>query len=86
MLACFLFWPACHPLLADGKGKVFTEKECALHDGAEIIWDLRKYQWVCCIPQDEDLEECIPIVDKKPLPKSSIKPLVRGGMKTIIKE
>ena len=46
---------------AYSQSKSLTERECALTEGAEVIWDLRVYRWVCCIPKGEDLEDCIPI-------------------------
>jgi hypothetical protein len=55
-----------------------------LKEGAEILWDLRRYRWVCCIPEGADLEICILITDKKPLPPSSIKPLPPGESETSI--
>ena len=61
-----------------------TERECALTEGAEIIWDLRVYRWVCCIPAGEGLEECIPISDKEKLPKNSLTPLPKKGSKIIV--
>lgn len=76
----------CRPLLLSfGQEKGMTEQECTTREGAEILWDLSKYRWVCCIPRGEDLEDCIVIIDKKPLPKTSIKPLPPAGSKIIIK-
>jgi len=74
----------CSPPPAYSQSKSVTERECALTQGAEIIWDLRIYRWVCCVPAGEDLEECIPISDMSPLPKTSLKPLPPKGSKTII--
>jgi hypothetical protein len=75
----------CVPLvLAFGQKKGITEQECTTYEGAAILWDLRIYRWVCCIPKGEDLEDCIVIIDKKPLPKTSIKPLPPPGSRTII--
>jgi hypothetical protein len=54
-------------------------------EGAEVIWDLRVYRWVCCIPKGEYLEDCVPISDKAPLPKTSMKPLPEKGSGAIIK-
>ncbi|MBW2410080.1 MAG: hypothetical protein JRF72_09810 [Deltaproteobacteria bacterium] len=68
-----------------GQKKSVTEGECALRKGAEIIWDLRIYQWICCIPKGEYLEDCVPISDKAPLPKTSTKPLPVKGSGGIIK-
>ena len=59
---------------AFGQNKSMTERECALKEGAEIIWDLRSYHWICCIAKGEYLEACVPISDKGPLPKTSTKP------------
>jgi hypothetical protein len=64
--------------------KGVTERDCALANDAEIIWDLSELRWVCCVPADEDLETCIPITDMKPLPKTSLKPLPPKGSKTIV--
>ena len=52
-----------------------TEAECARLPDAEIIWDLSKYRWLCCIPKsEEEYETCLPIRDMRPLPKTSVKP------------
>lgn len=67
-----------------GQKQSVTERECALREGAEIIWDLRIYQWICCIPKGEYLEDCVPISDKAPLPKTSAKPLPKKGSGGII--
>ena len=72
-------------LLAFGQEKGITEQECTTYEGAAILWDLRIYRWVCCIPKGEDLEDCIVITDKKPLPKTSIKPLPPADSKIIIR-
>lgn len=66
------------------QNKTTTERECALTKDAEIIWDLSEFRWVCCVPEDEELETCIPITDMKPLPKTSLKPLPPPGKKTIV--
>ena len=71
-------------LFAFRHGKGITEQECTTYEGAAILWDLRIYRWVCCIPKGEDLEDCILITDKKPLPKTSTKPLPPAGSKKII--
>ena len=68
-----------------GQYKSVTERECALRQGAEIIWDLRDYRWICCIPKGEYLEDCVPISDKAPLPKTSTKPLPEKGSGGAIK-
>ena len=76
---------SCVPfLLAFRQEKGITEQECTTYEGAAILWDLRIYRWVCCIPKGVDLEDCIVIIDKKPLPKTSIKPLPPAGSKIII--
>ena len=52
--------------------------------GADIIWDLSKYSWLCCIPKnEEEYETCIPISDMQPLPKTSLKPFPTETSKTI---
>lgn len=72
------------PLIVYSGDRGITERECALQDGAEIIWDLNKYRWLCCIPKNEDeYETCIPITDMKPLPKTSLKPLPPNISKTV---
>jgi hypothetical protein len=76
-----LFFPA--PTVFS-QAKTTTERECALTKDAEIIWDLSELRWVCCVPEDEELETCIPITDMKPLPKTSLKPLPPKGKKTIV--
>lgn len=81
LILTFLCIPS---LLAFGQEKGITEQECTTYEGAAILWDLRIYRWVCCIPKGEDLEDCIVITDKKPLPKTSIKPLPPAGSKIII--
>jgi hypothetical protein len=81
LVSIFLCVPS---LLAFRHGKGITEQECTTYEGASILWDLRIYRWVCCIPKSEDLEDCIVIIDKKPLPKTSIKPLPPAGSKIII--
>ena len=76
-----LIWPAPAILFAEEAG--ITTKQCTLRKGAEIIWDLNKHFWVCCIPAGEGLEKCIPITDMKPLPKTSLKPLPPKGSTSI---
>ena len=80
------FLTVTSPIIAGGTGKGITQNECALTKNAEIIWDLNKHLWVCCIPTGEGLEKCIPITDMKPLPKTSLKPLPPRETKTIIIE
>ncbi|MGD8333141.1 MAG: hypothetical protein PVI49_10480 [Desulfobacterales bacterium] len=61
-----------------------TEAECARLSDAEIIWDLSKYRWLCCIPKSEDeYEACLPISDMRPLPKTSVKPFPPKETRTI---
>ena len=69
---------------ASSQTKTTTERECALTKNAEIVWDLSEHQWVCCVPEDEELETCIPITDMKPLKKTSLRPLPPPGKKTIV--
>ena len=72
------------PALAFSKNKTITENECARLQGAEIIWDLSKYRWLCCIPKNaEEYETCLPISDMQPLPKTSLKPFPTETSKTI---
>jgi len=72
------------PWLAFSENKGITENECARLQQAEIIWDLSKYRWLCCIVKnEEEYETCIPITDMKPLPKTSLKPLPPATTKTI---
>ena len=60
-----------------------TEAGCARLEEAEIIWDLSRYRWMCCIPKNEDeYETCIPISDMRPLPKTSLKPFPPGDTRT----
>jgi hypothetical protein len=82
VLLAIIFLNVLPAAAAPGKG--VTERECALMEHAEIIWDLTKYRWTCCIPEDDDLETCIPITDMKPLSKTSLKPLPPPGKKTIV--
>ena len=72
------------PAFALDPPKTVTERECALIEDAEIIWDLSEMRWVCCISESEELETCIPIRDMKKLPKTSLKPLPPRGTKTIV--
>jgi hypothetical protein len=72
------------PLFAGEQTKTITEDECARMQSAEIIWDLSKYSWLCCIPKnEEEYETCIPITDMQPLPKTSLKPFPPETSKTI---
>lgn len=81
VLFAFLFWFLTP---AYGQNKSVTERQCALTEGAEVVWDLRVYEWVCCIPKGEYFEDCVPISDKAPLPKTGTKPLPEKGTKVII--
>jgi len=64
--------------------RTITENECARLQDAEIVWDLNKYRWLCCIIKNEaEYETCIPITDMQPLPKTSIKPFPPNTPKTI---
>ncbi len=59
---------------------------CARLPDAEIIWDLNKYRWLCCIPKSKDeYETCMPIRDMQPLPKTSLKPFPPSETQTIEK-
>jgi len=75
------------PLIAGDQTQTITEGECARLQGAEIIWDLSKYRWLCCIPKnEEEYETCIPISDMPPLPKTRLKQLPPKTPKTIKSE
>ncbi|MBW2438581.1 MAG: hypothetical protein JRF29_14950 [Deltaproteobacteria bacterium] len=72
------------PGMADNQNKEITENACARLQNAEIVWDLSKYRWMCCIIKNEDeYETCMPISDMQPLPKTGLKPLPPEGTKTI---
>jgi hypothetical protein len=72
------------PGLAFSKNKGITEDECARTQSAEILWDLSKYRWLCCIPKnEEEYETCIPISDMQPLPKTGLKPFPPETSRTI---
>jgi len=86
LLIVALFFIGCLPSLAGDKPHGITEEECLLKKNAEILWDLRRYRWICCIPDGPDLETCMTITDKEPLPKTSAKPLPpAGSSKTTLK-
>jgi hypothetical protein len=71
---------------ADNQIKGITESACARMQNAEIVWDLSKYRWVCCIIKNKDeYETCIPITDMQPLPKTGLKPFPPSGTKAIEK-
>ena len=72
------------PGLADNQNKEITENACARLKNAEIVWDLGKYRWMCCIIKSEDeYETCMPIMDMHPLPKTSLKQFPPKSSKTI---
>ena len=82
----FILLFLCSPALAGLQVKKITENECAQMEAAEIVWDLSKYRWLCCILKNEDeYETCIPITDMKPLPKTSLKPFPPAETQTIEK-
>ena len=63
------------PVMADNQHEEITETACARLKNAEVVWDLSKHRWMCCIIKTEDeYETCIPITDMPPLPKTSLKP------------
>jgi hypothetical protein len=67
-----------------GPSDSITEEACARLQDSEIIWDLSKYRWMCCIIKNEaEYETCIPIRDMKPLPKTSLKPFPPNTTRTI---
>jgi hypothetical protein len=77
-----LVWSLLGPAFSENKA--ISENECARMQYAEIIWDLSKYRWLCCIPKnEEEYETCIPISDMQPLPKTSLKPFPPPTTKTI---
>jgi hypothetical protein len=81
-LITILVWSL--PGLAFSENKAITEDECVRMQHAEIIWDLSKYRWLCCIPiNEQEYETCIPISDMQPLPKTSLKPFPTETSKTI---
>jgi hypothetical protein len=77
-----LYWPS--PVIAGDQIHTISERECAQLQDAEIVWDLNKYRWLCCIVKNEDeYETCIPINDMKPLPKTRIVPFPPNTTQTI---
>ena len=82
IMVVFIF---CALPSANSQSRSLTVRECVLTEGGEVIWDLRSYQWECCIPTEEDLEKCTPISDMEKLPKASLKPLPKKGSKVIVK-
>lgn len=75
------------PAKADPQKKEITENACARMENAEIVWDLSKYLWMCCIIKNEDeYETCMPITDMQPLPKTRLKQLPPNTTKTIKSE
>ena len=72
------------PGKAANHNKEITEKACARLQNAEIVWDLSKYRWMCCIIKNEDeYETCMLITDMQPLPKTRIKQFPPNTTKTI---
>ena len=72
------------PVVAGHDAEGTTEKECAQLPDAEIVWDLRKFRWMCCVIKNEDeYENCVLITDMKPLPKTSIIPFPPNSSKAI---
>jgi hypothetical protein len=72
------------PGKAANQNKEITEKACARLQNAEIVWDLSKYRWMCCIIKNEDeYEICMLITDMQPLPKTRIKQFPPNTTKTI---
>ena len=72
------------PGKADNQNKGITENACARLQNAEIVWDLSKYRWVCCIIKNEnEYETCMPITDMQPLPKTRLKQFPPDSSKTI---
>ena len=72
------------PAKADTQNKEITENACARLQNAEIVWDLSKYRWMCCIIKNEDeYETCMPITDMQPLPKTRRKQFPPNTTKTI---
>jgi hypothetical protein len=75
------------PGMADNQNKGITENACARLQNAEIVWDLSKYRWMCCIIKNEnEYETCMPITDMQPLPKTRLKQLPPNTTKTIKSE
>ena len=75
------------PAEADNQNKEITENACARLQNAEIVWDLSKYRWMCCIIRNEDeYETCMPITDLQPLPKTRVKQFPPNSTKTIKSE
>jgi hypothetical protein len=72
------------PAKTDDQNKEITENACARLQNAEIVWDLSKYRWMCCIIKNEDeYETCMPITDMQPLPKTRRKQFPPNTTKTI---
>ena len=82
LIAASVFWSFSVVAGRDVEG--ITENECARRQDAEIVWDLSKFRWMCCIIKNEDeYENCIPITDMEPLPKTSLKPFPPNTTRTI---
>lgn len=70
--------------MADNQSKEITENACARLQNTEIVWDLSKYRWMCCIIKTEDeYETCMPITDMQPLPKTGLKQFPPKSSKSI---
>jgi len=79
-ISIFLYSPG----MAENKSKEITANACARLQNAEIVWDLSKYRWMCCIIKTADeYETCMPITDMQPLPKTGLKPFPPKSSKTI---
>ena len=82
LIGILSYWNS--PLSAADQKDTITEDECARLQKAEIIWHLSEYRWLCCTPKNQDeYEDCIPISDMEPLPKTSLKPFPPNTTKTI---
>lgn len=80
--AICLYWSS--PVSAGDQIHTMTEHECARLQDAEIVWDLNKHRWMCCVVKNEnEYENCIPISDMLPLPKTSLKPFPPDTPQTI---
>ena len=76
------FWNS--PFIAADQKDTITEDGCARLQSSEIIWHLSEHRWLCCMPKNKDeYEDCIPISDMEPLPKTSLKPFPPEILKTI---
>ena len=72
------------PGMADNQNKGITENACARLQNAEIVWDLSKHRWMCCIIKNEnEYETCMPITDMQPPPKTGLKSFPPNETRTI---